>query len=1108
VINDKFVARQLPGLVFCATGFTLKLIDIRLKSVRNAISEAIMNKSFLFLICFAVLFLVQANGEDLGVDKCDTNLIVRGYVLEKDSGEPIENANIFTSGCGRETNCLTDVNGFFKIPVCSIGRHRLYITAEGYASCKISVRVEKEKEAAEQKIEMSPSSKVTGFVKNQAGKGVAGARIKTNPFAQDKVRTDANGFYEIDGINPEENQYTLYVTCENYPEESVRFTPAQAGMTAKCDVLLESGVTIYGTVTGPDGKAVSNAAVGPADFFKKIQTDANGLYKLENIKKGELVLSAYHPEYSPYVQTFQIGRQESERKIDIELENSKPLRGRVVDKQGNGIEGVNIKIREFNGVYNIYPRNSEYTTDSQGDFVIENGPSTGKLEISVYSDRIASKTTEINCDENEHVIEVNMGGEVYGRVVDDATGEAVRQFNVKLESSHVIRGGAGGYSSTWSREGYNFDDPNGLFDTGDERLPIGGAYAVTVCAEGYDLLTIDPVESQSRSSEPNRNVFRLKPAVVITGRVVDSQGDAIEGATVRWFSEENRLNQNDEDHWSDVDTSVTDVNGVFSFDRMGTGKRGLYVAAKGYAPYINAKLMIPDDAGELSHIVLEKGANISGTVFEEGSPQAGVEISCDLHGHYDLNQMGYIDKRAYTDTQGRYSFSDLPSGEMRIYKMSPVVNMTSHTLASKKITLKPGENVLLDFGNEGGCTITGQVTMGKSFLSNARVSFRKDDSSRTVFSDSNGTFKITGLEKGQYEVCTEHSEPPESESEGTTFYTADRIVDTRQIQVDSDMDVTIDFGAFSLSGTIPAEFMDSQSKYLFVGARKWELKEQAYLRNMTYKTNWQTVGSSRLDADGNFKIINLRPGKYYLALYEGNGPKALSKIIELGDSEKVDNINLTVPQAKLRVAVVDAQDKKPVAGAFGVLYNKDLEIQFFGKLKGHPQVNSVFTDANGLIEYEDLPQGNYILSSGKKGYLTNNTDFKIDDGQSAEMQIALEKSAVVQFELAKDANGSITRPMVYMYFKVTDVKSGELFTVPTHIGLMKEMFVYFKMPQNNPAISKPDPYINLPTGKYLIDYEVFQDEMGHYDGEYPVVEGQTEADVTAGQTARIVIGEN
>jgi protocatechuate 3,4-dioxygenase beta subunit/uncharacterized GH25 family protein len=973
------------------------------------------------------------------------------------------------------------------------------------------VRVEKGKEAAEQKIEMSPSSKVAGFVKNEAGEAVAGARIKTSPFTQEEVLADANGFYEIDGIDPEERFYTLYVNCENYPEESVKFTPARAEMTAKCDVLLESGVTIYGKVTGPDGKAVSNAAIGPVpkhSMLKQVTTDANGFYKLTNIKKGELVLSVFYSRYSPYVHKFQIGRKESERKIDIELENSKPVRGRVVDKQGNGIEGVIIEIREFNKVYGIYSYHEQYTTDAQGSFVIENGPAEGKLELSVNSDRIAGKTVEINCDESEHIIEVNMGGEVYGRVVDDAMGEPVRQFTVKLERSHVTRGGGGGYSSTWSREGHNFDDPNGLFDTGDERLPVGADYAVTVCAEGYDLLTIDPVKSQFKSSEPNRCIFRLKPAVLITGRVVDTKSNAIEGATVRWFSEENRLYQNDEDHWSDLDTTVTDINGVFSFDSMGTGKRGIYVTAKGYAPYINAKLSIPGDAGELSRVVLEKGAGISGTVFEEGRPQAGVEISCDLDSYYDLNRMGHIEKRAFTDSQGNYTFSDLPSGEMRVYKMSPVVNMRSYTLASKKIALKPGESVILDFGNEEGYTVTGQVTMGQSFLSDACVSFHKEGFSKTAVSDSNGSFKITGLEKGQYEVRTEHSEPPESESGYVTYYTADRITDARQIQVDSDMDVTIDFGAFSLGGTIPDEFINSQSKYLFVGARKWEPKEQTYLRNMTYKTNWQPTGSSRLDADGNFEIRDLRPGKYYLVLYEGNGPRAVSKILELGDSEKINDVNLTVSQAKLQVDIVDAQDKKPVAGATAMLYNKDLELLFQGLLEGYPQASTVFTDANGLIKYVNLPQGNYAVSSGKKGYLMNNTDFKIDDGRATEMHIALDKSAILQFELARDVNESITKPMAYMYFKVTDVKSGEVYTVPTYYGLMKEHFVYFKMPQSNPAIDKYEPYINLPTGKYFIDYEVFQDEMGSYNSKSPIVTGQTEVDVAAGQTTRAVIGKN
>jgi protocatechuate 3,4-dioxygenase beta subunit len=681
-------------------------------------------------ICLFVLLSLQAYGENCRVDKCDTNIVVRGHVLEKASGKPIKNANIFTRGCGKQSNCLADANGFFEIPACLTGYFRFYVTAEGYTSRTIDLRIEKDKATAEQKVELSPSSKVAGFVKNEAGEPVCGAVVKTFHFTNQPVETDANGFYEIDGLDPVFGNYSIHVESKDYPAASVRFTPAEAGTTGRCDVLLKSGVTIYGQVTDPDGKAVSGAEVGDTTSrcmwnCTESQTDANGYYRLRNIEKGELVLWAVHPEYPPFVERFLIGDKDTERRIDIRFEKPKPLRGKIVDKQGNGIEGVNVGIREVKGVSNLSSYRDRLKTDKHGKFIIENAPPRGRITLEIWSDDVPNTMPEVETSKDEHVIEVDRAGKIYGRVVADATGEPVSKFNVKLGFSQKSKIHASGYSSTWSESGYNFQEPNGLFDTGRENLPIGAGYAVTVYSQGYDPLTIDPVEVQPESDVPDREIFRLTPATMVPGRVFDSNDIAIAGATVRWFSETNRLYQQGE-RWDDGDTTMTDVEGRFSFNTIGTGKRGIYITARGYAPYVNSDLMIPDDVNELSRIVLEKGANIVGTVFKEGCPHVGVEMSCDLNNRYNLNRMGYIDKRNVTDTEGNYTFSDLPGGEIRIYMMSPAINRTSYTLASKMLNLQPGETARLDFGNEKGFMLTGRVTMGQSFLSSALVSFRKE----------------------------------------------------------------------------------------------------------------------------------------------------------------------------------------------------------------------------------------------------------------------------------------------------------------------------------------------------------------------------------------------
>ena len=321
------------------------------------------------------------------------------------------------------------------------------------------------------------------------------------------------------------------------------------------------------------------------------------------------------------------------------------------------------------------------------------------------------------------------------------------------------------------------------------------------------------------------------------------------------------------------------------------------------------------------------------------------------------------------------------------------------------------------------------------------------------------------------------------------------------------MDISIEFSTASVSGKIPAEFIDTQNPNIFVGARRWEPKDHNYLRCVTYTSNWQGVGSDRIDADGNFEIKNLKPGKYYLALSQGCGSQIVSEIFELGDSEKLDGIDFTVPTAKLRVTVVD-EFEKPISGASSILYNRDLELSYYGWLEEYQRAGNLYTDANGLIEYINLPQGNYILTSAKKGYLAETADIKVENSETVEKQIILDESAVVQFELAEDVNEAITRPMVYMYFKATDIKSGEVFAVPSYFGQIDEMLVYLKRLPSNPEGYEPDPYIDLPEGKYRIDYEVCQEELGNYECKQPLASGQVEVNAEAGQTTRVIIRAN
>jgi len=1078
-----------------------------------------MKNSKVLFSCVILLSSISAFGEG-----CYTNLpdnqnnqcLLKGIVIAKETGRPITGAEVFTRNCqGIQQKAAADVNGMFELAKFPNGEQGLYVVAKGFASRRIIIKIGKEQTISEQKIELMPSSKVAGIVKNQQGKPVENAKVKTFHFTNNEVMTDANGFYEIDGLDPMGGERNLEVFSDSYPSAFVNFSPLPAGQTARLDIVLKQGSAVHGQVFDPNGRPLPGATVGNTQsrcMWNHVEsiTDANGFYKLKNIDTGELVLWTVHPLYPPYVERFTIGNKETEKQINIKFEPAKPLHCKVVDKQGKPVEGVMACIGEVKGVTNLSNCNDRVKSDAQGKFTIGNAPASGKIILEVFSDKTPNIRPELEIGKDEHIIEVETAGKIYGRVVDDQTGKPVEKFNVKMTFSKTGSKPGWGYNATWSREGYNFSDPNGFFDTGRENIPVGACYMMTVLADGLDPLTIDPTIVQAITNEPNRTEFRLKPATIVSGKVVNENNEPVSGASVRWFSESNRLDMYD-DHWDNTDTTITDANGNFTFKTIGTGLRGLYISAFGFAPYVNSTLVFPDDTNKIAKINLEKGCEVYGTVFKggvpgtvfKGTPDAGVEISCDFHRRYDLQRMGYIQKKATTDANGNYVLSDLPSGETRLYTRSPIINNTSHTQISKKITLSPGQRVKLDFGNEEGFTVTGWIKQGKTPLTRAQITFRDNsENSTSATSDSNGFYMASGLAKGKYQVSAFYqNRQPCSGSSCGKFNPNDTLQENQIIlDVNSDTTLNIDFGSAAISGKIPNEFIGKEKLYFMV--RRWNPQERLKDTKWTYKTNWEYVNPrSTPDSNGLFELKNLKSGKYYITLHGDNNFLALSEIFEISETGKTD-VNFVPATAKLRAIIIEAETKEPLPDVICNL-KTELEIYFTDNKKPDPNViKRNITDTNGVIEYERLPKGIYTFSVQKDGFLYAKKDnIIIDANNQASIEIALEKSAVVKFVASESVEKLTTLPCVYLWCRATNLATGKPYSIDTN----QWQNVYLKMPEKVTKLFKP--VLNLPEGKYLIEYELYQDAQGSrtYAIQQPVAAGKTEIDLKAGETTEIII---
>jgi len=710
-----------------------------------------------------------------------------GTVVDKLTQKPIQGALVQYMLDNPATATRTDEAGRFVLMGLPPATHTfVHFMAKGYVSERIIPHLVKDQIAPDLLIELDRGSRVEGTVTDPNGKPVAGAKVETFFFTNLPAITGPDGRFEIDGVNPVADSHILQATHPDYPAVSVNFKPAAVGETAIQDLVLKPGADIFGQVTDPNGEPVEGVRIGNTNSAStwdciKARTDHEGKYRLDNVDIGELILWASHPRYALYVDRTTVEAGTTERRMDIQLQAPVPLHGKVIDDANEPVAGVTVVVHEYDGVSNL--AGERYTTDANGLFVIANAPAEGKIVLNPFGGGISRKLQEFELGQPEYILKVHRAGRIYGKVVIDATGEPVQEFMVKMTFS-TVKGASGSYSATWNREGYRFKSPEGLFDTGQENLPVGGNYLVTILADGFNPLTHDPVPVQPITDDPNRTVFRLKAVTMLAGVVVDGQGNPVKDATVAPFSKTGRF----EPLWWRKFT--TDAAGVFVITGIDNEEEFLYVTAPGLDPQYVRRSELDAQGGRPARIVLSGGRLFGRIVDEQGRPRTNAVIH--LGRDRDIDEVPFIaslSREAQVDTNGQYELSGLPSGHFWIDVRFKVGDGSAFgdDWAIKKVKLTPGQSLQVNFGDETGFVLTGTVRKGPTPEKGAtvEVSLPQGDS-KSIRTNDAGAFRLPGIPAGQVGLkvfCHE------TDAERRTWT---RVKEDRTIQVQADMQVDID----------------------------------------------------------------------------------------------------------------------------------------------------------------------------------------------------------------------------------------------------------------------------------------------------------------------------
>lgn len=737
--------------------------------------------------------------------------------------------------------------------------------------------------------------------------------------------------------------------------------------------------------------------------------------------------------------------------IRIVLAPGRSINGKIVDQQGNPLEGVSISaVKALDPGQQHMPFMGgpkapvgAALSGTDGLFSIQQlEPGTYDLTASRHG-FASGKIPGVNLQNpagnaDAGTLTLQPGARISGRV-QDKDGNPLEDAAIRLVPADPFAAMSVRFGSSPPNAETG---PDGWFTI--EDLTPGEAVELMIQKSGYADLTQSGVQVPT----PQDLTISLQPSSTISGQILDSDGKPIPRVQLTLYqtSAAGRGGMSVAVIMGH-DKGQTDAEGKFLIEDVAPGTYRLVLSAEGFQGKSKEGLEVAagHDLTDLS-ITLDRAARLEGRALSaDGLPVVGADISIvEGSGGFDFSS-----PRAKTDGDGYYRLDGLAPG-----LHSFQARHQEYPRAVRDIEVKSGNNKV-DFNFPGGQEVSGRVVdetgspvVGASLvLGNPTRFFSGAD----VVSAADGSFRFSNVNNGEYQVSANRTgfyrpgDPP-------TIKVNNAPVSGVLVQLNPGGKITgklvglepkdypetlihafcsteappsfgrADFrGNYEVSGlppgncdiqaeagqtgrfakgTIQLAKGQSVAELDLVFGGGYRISGRVFLGEQPLTNLPLTVSgsgssiSTRTDNDGHFQVEGLQKGDYNLDIRSWERGLSHSERVTLeGDRE----LTIRLPTAVVKGRVIDSATRNPLSGVQVSLKTFSDQPSLFGDFFS---TRATSTDDSGRFKLSNIPEGSFRLLTRKEGFAAKDTSVMVSANQDPdEIEIALEATGGMILDL-------------------------------------------------------------------------------------------------------------